>query len=156
MDGCRHNPAGSGGRRVPGQLGLGAASFPPPQGMTARVLWSKRWFLFLHPHPSGEPWAFRCLWLLWTKKKEEKCLQGAHVLNGAGGGGREPRQQTCLGLLSSQLGNKFTDTGNNFFPDSANSLMTLTRRAPQGGELELCKKLSAEALFKATWGMLKY
>lgn len=102
----------------------------------------------------GLPAAFGCFG---PKKKEEKCLRGGTgVLNGAGGGGREPRQQTRLGLLSSQLGNKFTDTGNNFFPDSANSLTTLTRRAPQGGELELCKKLSAEALFKATWGMLKY
>jgi len=36
------------------------------------------------------------------------------VPNREGGGGREPWQQMRSGLLSSQLGNKFTDTGNNF------------------------------------------
>lgn len=36
------------------------------------------------------------------------------VLNGEGGRGREPRQQMRSGLRSSRLGNKFTDTGNNF------------------------------------------
>ena len=100
---------------MPGLLGLGAASFPPfPRARLGWWFGAKGGFYSCIPIPGvslGLPTIFSCF----GPKKEEKRLRGGTcVPNREGGGGREPRQRMRSGLLSSRLGNKFTDTGNNF------------------------------------------